>query len=125
VILVSHEGQLAGLVTVKDVLRHEASVAHRESKPPPTPSPNRNDSTESSNGWHDSWAGVDAGEEEANGLEIALGEAFAWLRIRGSMMYNVMDGLVRRARGRPREAAEHEAAYEFEMTEENRDRGVT
>ena len=70
---------------------------------------------------------MDAGEEGTNGLEVALEEAFAWIRIRGSSVYNVVDGLVRRGRGRARETERDtggaEAAYEFEMAEESRDSG--
>ena len=124
VILVSQEGQLVGLVTVKDVLRHEVAIEHREAKSSAAPSHVRNDSlTSSTNGWHDSWAGMDSGEEGTNGLEVVLEEAFAWARIRGSRLYNVIEGLVRRASGRSRESEGQEAAYEFEMAEEGRDSG--
>ena len=123
VILVSQEGQLVGLVTVKDVLRHEVAVEHREAKSSAAPSHSRNDSLNSSNGWHDSWAGMDSGEEGTNGLEVVLEEAFAWARIRGSRVYNLIEGLLRRASGRSRESGGQEAAFEFEMAEESRDSG--
>jgi len=120
--LVSHEGQLVGLVTVKDVLRYEAAIAHREAKPTVSEPRDRNHSMASSHGWHDARASVGVGEESTNGLELTLEEAFAWARIRGSRVYDVFEGLVRRARGRPRETG-HEAAYELGMTEERRDNG--
>ena len=121
----SHEGQLVGLVTVKDVLRHEATLAHKESKFPASPPQNhaRTDSVTSSNGRQDGWVDMNPEEDGTHGLEVALEEALAWVRIRGSRAYSVVDGLMQRARGRPRGAERHETAYEFEMAEENRDSG--
>ena len=112
-------------MTIKDVLRHEAGLAHREATPAPAfPHPrNRNNSIASSNGWHDSWVPVDAGEEGTHGLEVALEEGFAWMRIKGSQLFNVVEGLMGKTRGRSRQETSHEAAYDFEMVEEHRDTG--
>lgn len=59
VILVTHEGKLVGLVTVKDVLRHEATREHEHDAASPT-------------AWEErQW-------EERVGLEGVLEEAWDW-----------------------------------------------
>lgn len=114
VILVAHQGQLKGLVTVKDVLRHEArheANLHRSSsmtntvspvppgspriRPPGLAEHGRRDSTGSTGSasswtnWQETWAPIeeDDGRRHGQGLEIALEEAYGWLTIRGSRVY--------------------------------------
>ncbi|WVR03435.1 hypothetical protein IAU60_000426 [Kwoniella sp. DSM 27419] len=100
VILVSDQGRLVGLVTIKDVLRHEVAEAHKHSRmnsgnalPGASRNPYsnhvRDDSASSAggNGW-DTWATVVDPGGEGHGLEIALEEGFAWLRVTGSRVYN-------------------------------------
>lgn len=102
VILVSREGALVGLVTVKDVLRHEASQEHAHrlaslsAQPTPThPGPHtRGSSLESANGWADSWAAVEE-DQGGRGLEIALEEGWGWVRLNGLRAWNVVAGGVR------------------------------
>ena len=114
VILVSHEGQLEGLVTVKDVLQHEATVHHRESvsasasgSRPMTPANGvggsrghrRNaDGMASNDSWAQRWASFEE-DDRGHGLEIALEEGWSWVRIRGSRVYNVAYEYLRRLRG--------------------------
>ena len=109
VILVSHEGQLVGLVTVKDVLKHEAAHIHREANSiPAIPAPGRGTrrggvghgytSSDVSDVWAESWAAIEE-DERGHGLEIALQEGYAWVRVRGSRLYNVFHGFLRQVRG--------------------------
>jgi chloride channel 3/4/5 len=124
VILVTKEGQLVGLVTVKDVLRHEASAAHRAStnsnpSSATSPSHTRGPSVESgSNGWAESWEAIEAQSQtrgRGNGLEIALEEGLNWLKGRAGALLGRAGG---RVQGRTGVEGSHEAAYEFEMDEE-------
>ena len=93
-ILVTHEGQIVGLVTVKDVLRHEAALHHRASTSAPvTPRSStpraqmthrqRNaEGFESTDGWAERWQDFER-EDRGNGLEIALEEVLAWVWEKG------------------------------------------
>ncbi|KAK1926250.1 chloride channel [Papiliotrema laurentii] len=100
VILVAHEGQLVGLVTVKDVLRHEAKTHHREAQSPlsatrPRTAHRHHPSNLSDEGW-DSW---DEQLERGRGFEYLLEEAYAWARVRGSRLYNIVYGRFSSGRG--------------------------
>jgi len=120
VILVTQEGQLVGLVTVKDVLRYEAALAHRGAARPTTnaTSHTRNISLDTYSGWQDAWNELeDAGR--SRGLEGILEEGFAWLRIHGTRVYNRALERFRQTRGEPLERREEgNEQYSFEMVEE-------
>ncbi|KAK4686453.1 chloride channel 3/4/5, partial [Tremellales sp. Uapishka_1] len=121
VIIVGHEGRLCGLVTVKDVLRYEAKEHHLQT----SQNQNMHERTESSdsthNGWQDSWAAVEDGEASGAGLEIALEEAWRWLRIRGSRMYNIGLGLARRSGGGGRRGGPGpEEVFSYDLGEDSR-----
>lgn len=110
VILVGSEGRLVGLVTVKDVLRHEASEHHQKSR-----GHSRNISTDSANGWHDSWIADEDGadvvdNDRGHGLEIVLEEAYGWFIVMSARVNNVVNGW-RGRRGNQTEAQ----AYEYEL----------
>lgn len=88
VILVSREGRLVGLVTVKDVLRHEAIAHHRSSTPRPPPSAttqsgagpgHSRNSSSSWAGWNEEWQEIDV-DVRGNGLEYALEVGLGWIR---------------------------------------------
>ena len=117
VILVSHEGQLAGLVTIKDVLRHEAATLAREKRgdlPPPSARGQghlRTASEGTDNGWADAWE-IEQGDE--HGFEVMLEEGYAWMRVQGSRVYNLVYGLVRGGR------VSDSAAFDYEMAAERR-----
>ena len=121
VILVTEEGQLLGLVTVKDLLRHEVhqqtrsqSAANSRPRTPLGAQPsnhNRNESTVSSNGWNESWADVEL-DHRGHGLEIALEEGLAWVRARAAPF----TGLLARFSGR-RTGGGHEEAMSYELGE--------
>jgi len=99
VILVSQEGQLVGLVTVKDVLRHEAAHAHRSAASPPTQANHsREGSTSNWNGWTETWS-TDGSSRRPTGLEVALEETMTWLRHSGESALSYIRGLRRRSRG--------------------------
>jgi chloride channel 3/4/5 len=119
VILVSQEGHLVGLVTVKDVLRHEAFTHHNRSSQPKATSgtdQTRRDSTSSWNGWNDSWQEQeDVGGVRGNGLEYALEMGLSWVKIRTAGLV----GMLGRGRnGRRRDPAGGVAAYDYELSED-------
>jgi chloride channel 3/4/5 len=111
VILVSHEGQLVGLVTVKDVLRHEAKIHHKESQhaasPPSTarsarlrpdgPGHRPHDSNAFSD--DDGWGSWDQEDTRGHGFEVLLEDVYAWARIKGSRLYNIAYAAVRSRSG--------------------------
>nr|XP_018266605.1 chloride channel, other eukaryote [Kwoniella dejecticola CBS 10117]OBR88763.1 chloride channel, other eukaryote [Kwoniella dejecticola CBS 10117] len=142
VILVSDQGKLVGLVTVKDVLRHEVVEHHRHTRltsanasvsPLTTRNPYshaRDDST-STNGGGGWDLGLNmanryseevggSGSGSGNGLEIALEEGFAWLRIQGSRMYNIIYENFRNARNGDdrRGYRENNTNVDFELNED-------
>lgn len=120
-ILVSQEGKLVGLVTVKDVLRHEAHQHHLErsaASTPITPRHRQNHSNGSINAWNDSWAVVEE-DQRGHGLEIALTEGYAWVVIKGSRAMNMLNGLYRRARGQPSSGyGGSDPRFDYELEEE-------
>lgn len=141
----SREGQLVGLVTVKDVLRHEArqEVLHTRKRRTESASNSRSDSpipgsrispiprvlkgharnqseASSANGWADSWQAVEEGEASGNGLEIVLEEALGWIKTR---IGGPISGISRLLRRNSRSTSNgqrngHDAAYEFELAED-------
>jgi chloride channel 3/4/5 len=119
VILVSQEGHLVGLVTVKDVLRHEAFTHHNRSTHPKAPvrGHTRQDSSSSWNGWGDSWQEDEAetGGVRGNGLEYALEAGLAWVKQRTSGLL----GTGRNSRARHQGV---DAAYEYELSEDTTNR---
>jgi chloride channel 3/4/5 len=117
VILVSQEGSLVGLVTVKDVLRHEAFTHHNRSSQPKTPvGHRRRDSQGSWNGWEENWQEQeDVGGVRGNGLEYALEAGLSWVKIRTAGMV----GMLGRGRnGRRREPGGVDAAYDYELSDD-------
>ncbi|OCF36089.1 chloride channel, other eukaryote [Kwoniella heveanensis BCC8398] len=140
VILVSDQGRLVGLVTVKDVLRHEVTEAHKHSRlnsagnspiTPRTPYPNANinshnnhsrgssSSTTDGRGW-ESWATVVDPDGEGNGLEIALEEGYAWLHVASSRARNVLVQSWRSITGRrgQQQMGRGSAAMEYELNDD-------
>ncbi|WVQ76251.1 hypothetical protein IAR50_005916 [Cryptococcus sp. DSM 104548] len=115
VILVSDQGQLAGLVTVKDVLKHEAAeVVHRSRATPVTPSnPNYGrHSSDLNGGWDRDWE-VGA-EDTGNGLELILEESLEWVKGKVAWVYGAAVESWRGVRGQNT----REGAYDYELTEE-------
>ncbi|ORX33602.1 voltage-gated chloride channel [Kockovaella imperatae] len=123
VILVVNEGQLVGLVTVKDVLRYEATLAHRSShsglNTPITPSSrmtHRQRNAEgfgSTDSWGERWQSMDDGMRGGgNGFEIALEEALSWVRIKGTRAYNLVYERIRP--GRTSRTMDERYDYELE-----------
>lgn len=76
VILVVKEGKLLGLVTVKDVLRHEAAVEHMHRQQESSVSPN----SSSFQDWRDTVFNM---EENAAGLEVVLEELLNFVKAIG------------------------------------------
>jgi len=134
---VAHQGRLKGLVTVKDVLRHEAiherSTTAQAGTESPRPRPRlgehmRRDSTGSNGsngswtGWQESWASVEEGDDgrrNGQGLEIALEEAYGWISVRGNRVYHWVDnGLGRLGLKKPPvvEGGQREA-FEYELSD--------
>lgn len=75
VILVAQEGRIAGLVTVKDVLRHEAAVEHSAAQRRSTGNTSAAGDTTPMD-WRDRvW-----NEDAAAGLEIVLEEGLLWAK---------------------------------------------
>lgn len=116
VILVSQEGRLVGLVTVKDVLRHEAFTHHHRSALPKTPTSaghSREDSSSSWNGWNESWQdqdhgpGGESGGIRGNGLEYALEAGLSWVRTR-----------IAGFRGLDRRRTGETTAYDYELSDD-------
>ncbi|WWC97131.1 hypothetical protein V866_004009 [Kwoniella sp. B9012] len=132
VILVSDQGKLVGLVTVKDVLRHEVVEHHRHTRltsantagispitprNPYTHSRDDSSSTAGGGGWDLGFGHQqDAIEGNGNGLEIALEEGFAWLRVQGSRVYNVLYDQWRNTLGRGR--GRDRPNMDFDLNEE-------
>lgn len=95
VILVQSEGQLQGLVTIKDVLRHEATEKHREAAEARELRELRRDSTE---GWGE-WTPLGAlGDAQGPVLEHALESGLNWAQTRGVGVVNDVIARVRAAR---------------------------
>jgi chloride channel 3/4/5 len=121
VIMVSQEGHLVGLVTVKDVLRHEAFTHHHRSVQPKAPvsSHSRQDSSSSWNGWgdNDNWQAQDpeVGGVRGNGLEYALEMGLNWVKHRTTGLVGILD---RGRNGRRRDPGGVDAAYAYELSED-------
>lgn len=98
VILVQAEGQLQGLVTIKDVLRHEATEKHREAAEARELRDLRRESTD---GWGE-WAPLGGlgglGESQGPVLEHALESGLNWAQTRGVGVVNDVIARVRNAR---------------------------
>lgn len=92
VILVQSEGQLQGLVTIKDVLRHEATEKHREAAEARELRELRRDSAE---GWGE-WTPL--GDAQGPVLEHALERGLDWAQTRGVGVVNDVIARVRAAR---------------------------
>jgi len=118
--MVSQEGHLVGLVTVKDVLRHEAFTHHNRSVQPKAPvsGHSRQDSSSSWNGWgeHDDWQEQpDVGGVRGNGLEYALEMGLSWVKQRTTGLVGILD---RGRNGRRRDPGRVDAAYDYELSED-------
>jgi chloride channel 3/4/5 len=79
VILVAKEGKLVGLVTVKDVLRHEAEMEYKHSMTTPTMA----GSVGAGNGSPMNWRERMWTDDNAAGLEVFLEEAYTRLQALG------------------------------------------
>ena len=117
-----------GLVTVKDLLRHEAQSNHQQSLNPPSSRPSSrprtplgtahadhhtHDSTSSSfNGWQDSWADVGP-RGEGHGLEIALEEGLAWVKARFAPLADLIGRFQASRSGSGRGG--HDEAMQYEL----------
>lgn len=93
VILVQSAGQLQGLVTIKDVLRHEATEKHREAAEA-REMQLRRDSTD---GWGE-WTPLGLGDTQGPVLEHALESGLNWAQTRGVGVVNDVIARVRAAR---------------------------
>ncbi len=110
VILVAQEGKLVGLVTVKDVLRHEAAAEHKQTLSQlPTPI-----TAESAAGANQSWHQRLITDDDAAGLEVVLEEAYTRLQALGGDVSTLLDrlkerfGTARSGRSRTRMQAERD-----------------
>ncbi|RXK39132.1 chloride channel, other eukaryote [Tremella mesenterica] len=102
VILVADKGLLMGVVTVKDVLKHEVHQHHVTSPrlhqhSPSSSQPLQTRDSSMDHGWQD-WGVVEEGR--GRGLEIALEEALTWVRTKGVGLINVGYGILRSRMGR-------------------------
>ena len=111
VILVAQEGQLLGLVTVKDVLRHEAAVEHAHK--------NRQAQVVAPD-WRDGIWNLD---ENAAGLEVVLEEALSRVKLATEGVHNLLDRVFNRNRAgawtRPNDDT-RTAAEEYELAPDQR-----
>lgn len=111
VILVAQEGQLLGLVTVKDVLRHEAAVEHAHK--------NRQAQVVAPD-WRDGIWNLD---ENAAGLEVVLEEALSRVKLATEGVHNLLDRIFNRNRAgtwtRPNDDT-RTAAEEYELAPDQR-----
>ena len=113
-ILVSHEGQLVGLVTVKDVLRHEAATHRRGTHTPPSSARSRGHRPIPSELTDDGWDSWSADESRTRGLEFMLEQGYAWARIQGSRVYNLLYRAIRDRDAVPRDT-NRDPGFEYEM----------
>ncbi|KAL1412019.1 glycerol ethanol, ferric requiring protein [Vanrija albida] len=110
VILVTHEGTLVGLVTVKDVLRHEASEKHRVET--------AETSRSRQGSWDGGWGGGPGGPERTPALEGLLEDGFTWARTHGVGAVNTALQRVRQYNGT---SPRPDDAYRFEMNDEQQE----
>ncbi|KAJ9118570.1 hypothetical protein QFC22_003790 [Naganishia vaughanmartiniae] len=89
VILVVKEGKLLGLVTVKDVLKHEAAVEHMHKQQEISVSPN----SSSFQDWRDTMFNM---EENAAGLEVVLEELLNFVKAAGKRAKSSLAGVLGR-----------------------------
>jgi chloride channel 3/4/5 len=116
VILVSHEGQLVGLVTIKDVLRHEATEKHREEVTAAA--------AHSRNSWEGEWTPMDerGNASRRASLERLLENGLQWAQTHGVTAVNDVISRVRNVRpGSGAPSPRPNDAYRFEMDEERHD----
>jgi chloride channel 3/4/5 len=111
VILVAQEGQLLGLVTVKDVLRHEAAVEHaHRTRQQQVVAPD----------WRD---GLWNMEENAAGLEVVLEEALTRFKAATSGVRSLLERVLGKAGfgGRPApDPHDRSVAEEYELESDRR-----
>lgn len=115
VILVSHEGQLAGLVTIKDVLRHEATEKHREEV--------ASVSHSRLGSWDQEWTpmpGDPTPPANQAALEHLLEDGFQWAQTHGVTVVNDVIARVRNVRGGSA-GPRNDEAYRFEADPERQD----
>ncbi len=116
------EGKLVGLVTVKDVLRHEAASEHKNAQIPTSAT-----SPPAANGTSPNWRERMWSHEDAAGLEIVLEEAFTRMQALNGRAYEILDRMWQRY-GRPRRthlrtASDERAGFsgaEYELQSEDR-----
>lgn len=115
------EGKLVGLVTVKDVLRHEAALEHKHSQTSSSaPSPL------TPNGAPANWRERMWSDEDAAGLEVVLEEAFSRMQVIGGRVYEILDKIWERyggpGRTHRRTASDQRAGFasaEYELQAED------
>ena len=103
-----------GLVTVKDVLRHEAATHHRGTQSPPSSARPRGHRPVPSELTDDGWDSWSADESRVRGLELMLEEGYAWAMIQGSRVYNLLYRAVR-GRGSISRETNRDPGFEYEM----------
>lgn len=120
VILVSLEGKLAGLVTIKDVLRHEASEKVREAAVALSHS--------RAQSWDADWAPIPGDDNLARPasrrgapiLEGLLEDGLVWAQTRG---VGVVNDVIARVRPVRPGGARPDEQYSFEMSGDSEERG--
>jgi len=117
VILVAQEGRLVGLVTIKDVLRHEATEKYREEVT--AQAHTRLDS------WDGEWTpmpGDQPGRQQTPAsLEHLLEGGLQWAQTHGVHVVNDVISRVRNVRSASGQHQRSNEAYSFEMDAERQD----
>lgn len=120
VVLVNHEGQLAGMVTIKDLLRHEASEKAAEE----VAAANAAAEGHSRTGSWSEWSPIP--DSRGGQLEGLLEDGLVWAQTRGVGVVNEVIARVRSARpggGVQMGQGRSDHAYSFEMNEDGRRSG--
>jgi chloride channel 3/4/5 len=115
VILVNHEGQLAGMVTIKDLLRHEAGEKAAQEVAAQAAAANTGHSRSGS--WGE-WTPTTEGRPQLEGL---LEDGLVWAQTRGVGVVNDVIARVRTAR--PGNIRVSRESFSFEMNDEGRRSG--
>lgn len=115
VILVNYEGQLAGMVTIKDVLRHEAGEKAAQEVAAAAAA----NTTHSRSGSWDEWEPTP--DPRGGQLEGLLEDGLVWARTHGVGVVNDVISRVRSAR--PGGIQVSRESYSFEMNDEGRRSG--
>lgn len=117
VVLVNHEGQLAGMVTIKDLLRHEASEKAAEEVAAANAAASGGHSREGS--WSE-WTPTP--DPRGGQLEGILEDGLVWAQTRGVGVVNDVIARVRTARPGGG-VGQRDTNFSFEMNDEGRRSG--